>query len=114
MATKHLRFASAGFRVALANARGQAAEMVITPGDAEGDANNRHSGADQWLYVVSGTGRAIVDSRPVALRRGSLLLIERGQRHEVRNTGRSLLKTLNFYVPPAYTKGGNEKGPGRR
>jgi len=88
--------------------------MVITPGDAEGDANNRHRGADQWLYVVSGTGRAIVDSRPVALRRGSLLLIERGQRHEVRNTGRSLLKTLNFYVPPAYTKDGNEKGPGRR
>jgi mannose-6-phosphate isomerase-like protein (cupin superfamily) len=29
-------------------------------------------------------------------------LIEAGDRHEVRNTGRTLLKTVSVYVPPAY------------
>lgn len=38
----------------------------------------------------------------------SLLLIEHGERHEVRNTGRSVLKTLNFYPSPAYTESGDE------
>ena len=38
----------------------------------------------------------------------ALLLIERGDRHEIRNDGRAPLVTLNFYVPPAYTKRGRE------
>jgi mannose-6-phosphate isomerase-like protein (cupin superfamily) len=37
-----------------------------------------------------------------------LLLIEHGDQHEIRNTGRGLLKTLNFYSPPAYTRDGDE------
>jgi len=103
-----------GFRVAFANARAQAAEMVIAPGAAEGGSGNRHRGADQWLYVVSGRGVATIDGRALALKRGMLLLIERRQEHEIRNDGRSPLKTLNFYVPPAYDRRGNAIGPGKR
>lgn len=36
------------------------------------------------------------------LKPGKLVLIEAGDRHEIRNTGRSLLKTISVYVPPAY------------
>jgi len=106
MQRKRLRFGK-GFRVALGNARAQAAEMVLAPGGTEGDARNRHGGADQWLYVVSGTGVARVNGRRIALRPGTLLLIEHRDRHQVRNTGRAPLRTLNVYVPPAYTKHGN-------
>jgi mannose-6-phosphate isomerase-like protein (cupin superfamily) len=113
MKRKHLRFGR-GFRVAFRNARAQAAEMTIAPGDAEGDARNRHRGADQWLFVVSGTGVATVNRRRYRLKAGSLLLIERGDEHEVRNTGRSLLRTLNVYVPPAYAPDGDELSAGRR
>jgi mannose-6-phosphate isomerase-like protein (cupin superfamily) len=112
MRRKHLRFGE-GFRVIFGNARAQAAEMVIPPGDAEGDPRNRHRGADQWLFVVSGRGRAWVNGRRHPLRAGALLLIERGDRHEIRNTGRALLRTLNFYAPPAYTKKGNELPAGK-
>jgi mannose-6-phosphate isomerase-like protein (cupin superfamily) len=107
MKRKRLRFGK-GFRVAIGNARSQAAEMVIAPGDAEGDRDNRHRGADQWLYVVSGTGSALVNGRRVPLHPGTLLLIEHRDRHEVKNTGRGLLRTLNVYVPPAYTRTGDE------
>ena len=104
---KTLRFGE-GFRVALGNRRSQAAEMVIPPGESEGGPPNRHRGADQWLYVVAGTGTAVVKGRRIALRPGTLLLIEHGDTHEVKNTGRALLRTLNVYVPPAYTRSGEE------
>jgi mannose-6-phosphate isomerase-like protein (cupin superfamily) len=104
MRRKHLRFGR-GFRVALGNRPAQAAEMVIPPGDAEGDSKNRHRGADQWLFVA-GRGIATINGRRHALRAGTLVLIERGDRHEVRNTGRAPLRTLNLYVPPAYRADG--------
>ena len=81
--------------------------MVLAPGDAEGGAGNRHRGADQWLFVVSGRGETIVSGKRHALRPGSLLLIEKTEEHEIRNTGRALLRTLNFYSPPAYREDGN-------
>jgi mannose-6-phosphate isomerase-like protein (cupin superfamily) len=112
MKRKLLRFGR-GFRVAVGNHRSQAAEMVLPPGKAEGGSHNRHRGADQWLFVLSGTGRATVNKRRYALRAGSLLLIEHGDEHEVCNTGRTMLKTLNFYVPPAYDKAGDELPPGK-
>lgn len=112
MKRKHLRFGE-GFRVAIGNRRSQAAEMVIPPGDGEGGPNNRHRGADQWLFVLSGTGRATVNGRRYGVRAGSLLLIERGDTHEIRNTGRAALRTLSFYVPPAYTRNGDELPAGR-
>lgn len=113
MRRKQLRFGK-GFRVAFGVRRAQAAEMVIAPGDAEGGPDNRHRGADQWLYVLSGSGVATVEGKRVPLKTGTLLVIERGERHEVRNNGRTLLKTLNFYYPPAFDAEGNPVGPGRK
>ena len=112
MQRKHFRFGE-GFRTAMTVRRVQAAEMVIPPGGQEGDDENRHRGADQWLFVVSGTGLAVVESKRVPLKAGTLLVIERGERHQVRNTGRTLLKTVNFYYPPAFAGNGVPKGPGR-
>ena len=50
--------------------------MVLEPGDAEGDSTNRHRGADQWLFVLSGNGEAKVDGKRYKIAAGSLLLIE--------------------------------------
>jgi mannose-6-phosphate isomerase-like protein (cupin superfamily) len=82
--------------------------MVIEPGGAEGGPTNRHRGADQWLFVVAGKGQARIQGRRYPLRAGVLLLIEHGDQHEIRNTGRTRLKTLNFYSPPAYRPNGEE------
>jgi mannose-6-phosphate isomerase-like protein (cupin superfamily) len=60
------------------------------------------------LFVVQGRGAAIVNGRRHQLRAGSLVLIERGDQHEVRNTGGTALKTLNIYLPPAYKSDGGE------
>jgi mannose-6-phosphate isomerase-like protein (cupin superfamily) len=107
MKRKHLRF-GIGFRVSFGTKRAQAAEMVIAPGSAEGSATNRHRGADQWLFVVDGRGTARINGRRYPLRAGTLLVIERGDRHEIRNDGRTPLRTLNLYLPLAYTSAGGE------
>lgn len=112
MKTKQLKL-SEGFRIAIGNRRSQAAEMVLALGDAEGGPDNRHGGADQWLFVVEGRGQAVIDGEKHVLEAGTLLLIERGDRHEIKNTGRSLLRTLNVYLPPAYTKKGTRLKPAK-
>jgi mannose-6-phosphate isomerase-like protein (cupin superfamily) len=102
-----------GFRVGPGNGRSQCAVMVLAPGGTEGDSENRHRGADQWLFVISGTGKAVINDRAVPLRAGACVLIERSDRHKIENTGRSLLKTISVYVPPAYDKDGEELPRGR-
>jgi mannose-6-phosphate isomerase-like protein (cupin superfamily) len=113
MKRKQLKLDS-DFAVVLGNKRSQAAEMVLPPGESEGGNDNRHRGADQWLFVVSGSGQATVNGKRYPLKAGTLLLIEHGDTHEIKNTSRMLsLTTLNFYVPPAYTKSGDELPAGR-
>ncbi len=100
--------------MALGNKGSQAATMVIPPGDCEGGPDNRHRGADHWLFGLAGTGVATLGGRRHRVKAGSLVLIERGTTHEIRNTGRTPLKTLNVYVPPAYRPDGDELPRGRR
>jgi mannose-6-phosphate isomerase-like protein (cupin superfamily) len=99
--SRSLRFTK-DFRIVIGNRCAQAAEMVIPPGGAEGGPENRHPKSDHWLYVVDGSGAAIVNRKRFRLRANTLLLIERGDRHEIRNTGSKPLITLNYYVPPEY------------
>src|SRR5262245_15620363 len=82
--------------------------MTLAPGEAEGGPDNRHRGADQWLFVVAGTGKAVVNGETVPLQAGTLLLIERGEAHEIRNTEKGPQRPINIYVPPAYTVEGEE------
>lgn len=91
-----------GFDVIAGTSRSQAATMVLGPGRSTGGPNNKHSSSDQWLYVVSGSGKATVDERTLDLGPGTLLLIEAGETHEIVNDGQEPLETLNVYAPPVY------------
>jgi mannose-6-phosphate isomerase-like protein (cupin superfamily) len=101
---KHIRTAGKRKEFAvLATARSaQAAMMVLPPGESTGEVQNEHPKSEQWLYVVSGTGQATVNKRKVQLGPQSLLLIEKGEAHQIKNTGKQPLVTLNVYAPPAY------------
>ena len=76
--------------------------MVIAPKDSVGGPDNRHESSDQWLYVMSGRGLALVDDEQVSLEPGTLLLIEAGERHQIINDEDEPLTTINVYAPPAY------------
>jgi mannose-6-phosphate isomerase-like protein (cupin superfamily) len=89
------------WRVLPGTRRSQAAEMTIPRGGKEGGPGNRHRG-DQWMFVIAGTGSARVGRKTTRLKARSLLLIKAGEPHEIRNTGRAPLRTLNFYAPPVF------------
>src|SRR5262245_41997636 len=97
------------FSLLLGNKQSQAAEKVLSPGQSEGGPDNRHRGADQWLFVIAGRGKATINGHRYLLKPNMLVLIEHGDTHEIVNTSRTeALKTINFYVPPAYTPDGDE------
>lgn len=102
-----------GFHVLIGDDHSQAASMVIAPDSREGSPENFHRGADQWVYVEDGVGEAVINGHKYHLKPGTLLLIQRGDKHEIRNSGKGPLKTLNFYVPPAYSGDWEELPRGR-
>jgi mannose-6-phosphate isomerase-like protein (cupin superfamily) len=56
-------------------------------------------------YTLS---EVIASGESLTLSEETLLRIERGDKHEIQNKGKRPLRTLNIYVPPAYTKDGDE------
>lgn len=90
------------FEVVAQSRDAQAAAMTVAAGESVGGPTNRHEASDQWLFVVSGSGLATIEGEEVALKPATLLVIERGEGHEIRNTSGEPLETLNIYVPPAY------------
>lgn len=82
--------------------RSQVAEMVLGAGESTGGTDNKHEKSDQWLYVVAGTGKAIVSRKSVSIKKDDLLLIEAGETHEIINDGKEPLKTFNIYTPIEY------------
>lgn len=90
------------FKILAGTERSQLAEMVIAPGKSEGGPHNRHPRSDQWLYVVKGKGIAFGTTQKIHLKEGTLLLIEKGDPHQIQNIGRTPLRTFNIYTPPTY------------
>jgi mannose-6-phosphate isomerase-like protein (cupin superfamily) len=90
--------------------------MTLRPGGVSDDEpSNEHPRSEQWLFVISGTGEATIGKKPGNRRRvkiddNSLLLIEKGELHQIRNTGRKMLRTINLYAPPAYDDDGEPLG----
>lgn len=90
------------FRVVAGSQRSQAAEMTLPPGGSTGGPDNRHPESDQWVFIVSGSGTAIVEDAEHDLSPGTLLLIEAGEAHELKSGPDEPLATLNVYAPPEY------------
>ena len=98
------------FKVLTSSRSAQVAMMTLRAGQSSSDSvENEHPKCEQWLFVIAGSGRAIVGKSRVQIKENSLLLIEKGEPHQVTNTGRKALVTLNFYCPPAYDDQGEVK-----
>lgn len=90
------------FRVLGGTERSQAAAMTLAPGQSTGGPDNHHASSDQWLYVVAGSGEAVVEEERTNLGPGDLVLIAAGERHEIRADEQEALVTVNVYAPPEY------------
>ncbi|HEY2737902.1 MAG TPA: cupin domain-containing protein, partial [Thermoanaerobaculia bacterium] len=64
----------------------------------------RHDKSDRWVFVLAGSGKAVVGGIDAKLATGTLLLIEAGEPHELDNISEDPLILLNIYGPPAHLK----------
>ena len=95
------------FHVLHSTRSAQAAMSTLRKGQATSEKpENEHSGSEQWVFVVKGRGVAVVGRRRVAITPEMLILIEKGEKHQLKQTGREPLVLLSFYAPPAYTDDG--------
>jgi mannose-6-phosphate isomerase-like protein (cupin superfamily) len=98
------------FKPLIASTSAQAAMMVLKSGQSSSEKKEtEHPRAEQWLFVISGSGRAKVGKLNIRIKTGSLLLIEKGEAHQITNTAKQPMITLNFYWPPAYSAKGDVK-----
>jgi mannose-6-phosphate isomerase-like protein (cupin superfamily) len=90
---------ASGFDVLGGTDRTQAATLDLAPYTKT---ENKHEKSDRWVYVLTGSGRAVVDGRDAKLAPGTLLLVEAGEPHELENTGGEPMVLLNVFGPPAH------------
>lgn len=68
-----------------------------------------HGDTTQIIYIVQGNGIALVDGKRKILRPGSMLIIEEGSKHYVKNTGKIPLKLHTVYSPAEHKRGKVQK-----
>lgn len=77
--------------------------MCLQPGEDIGE--EVHGGSDQLFQVVKGEGEAVLEGAAQPLRKGSLLLVPAGVRHNLRNSGDKRLRLVTIYAPPQHAAG---------
>lgn len=79
--------------------RCQAVQIVLQPGRSTGQTDGSYGG-DEWIFVVEGRGHAVIAGRRIPIEKGTAVLVEAGEEHELENTGDVPLETLHVLAPP--------------
>lgn len=74
--------------------------MRVLPGETVRPAHS-HPDGEELIYVISGSGKVVVDGEVAKLEPGTAVLFPRGSIHMVRNSGTEELKVICFFAPPA-------------
>ena len=101
---KTLTKANSAFRRELATtSRAQVVLMCLQPGERIGE--ETHDDTDQMFYIVKGEGHCVVDGESQAVRKGAMLIVPAGTRHDLVNDGGESMRLFTVYVPPHHPVG---------
>jgi len=73
----------------------------VPPGSTVNPAH-AHPQGEEFIYLLSGAGRVLVDGRVGEVRAGSGVLFPRQSVHMLQNTGEEEMKVVCFFSPPAH------------
>jgi mannose-6-phosphate isomerase-like protein (cupin superfamily) len=76
--------------------------MSIEPGDDIGEEVHER---DQFIRIEAGEGVAVLDGVKHPIADGSAIMIPKGTRHNVTNSGSVSLKLYSIYSPPEHKDG---------
>ncbi len=88
-------------RVLFTTSHSQLVVMSINPGEEIGE--EIHD-VDQFIRVDKGVGTAIMNGKKQKIQDGDALVVPAGAKHNIINTGRSVLKIYTLYTPPEHNK----------
>ena len=77
--------------------------MVLQPGEDIGE--EIHETVDQFFRIEHGQGEVWIDGHRTGIESESAVLVPAGARHNVRNTGDTVLKLYTLYAPPQHADG---------
>lgn len=61
--------------------------------------SHSHPNAEEVVYIISGTGEALIGGQISPIQPGSLVYFPQGVPHMLWNNGEELLKGICFYAP---------------
>jgi quercetin dioxygenase-like cupin family protein len=70
----------------------------VAPGDKVWPAHS-HPQGEEVIYLLSGSGRVLVDGEVSPVRAGSVVLFPTGKPHMLHNTGPDEMKVVCFFAP---------------
>lgn len=82
---------------------GQLVLMSVPPGGEIGE--NEYRDADCFLFILEGQGEALLKSKHQPARKGDVMIVSAGCRHNLKNSGQDVLKLVAIYTPPEFGEG---------
>ena len=72
--------------------------ITVEPGQTVRPAHS-HPNGEEVIYIVSGSGRVMVNGEVSAVREGTAVLFPQGEVHMLRNSGDTQMKVACFFAP---------------
>ena len=70
----------------------------VLPGEAVRPAHS-HPHSEELIYIISGSGKVMIENEVGEVRAGSAILFEQGKIHMLKNTGEIEMKVICFFAP---------------
>ena len=70
----------------------------VLPGETVRPAHS-HPGGEELIYIITGSGKVMIEGEVGEVRAGSAILFEQGKVHMLRNSGDVEMKVICFFAP---------------
>ena len=77
--------------------------IQIAPGETVKPAHS-HPNGEEVIYIISGSGKVMVDGKVEPVKAGCAVLFPQGKVHMLSNTGTEEMKVVCFFAPPSDLK----------
>jgi len=77
--------------------------IQIEPGQTVKPAHS-HPNGEEVIYIISGSGKVMIDGKVEAVEAGCAVLFPQGKVHMLSNTGAEEMKVVCFFAPPSELK----------
>jgi quercetin dioxygenase-like cupin family protein len=72
----------------------------VAPGQTVRPAHS-HPNGEEAIYIISGSGRVMIEGVVEPVRAGSVVLFPQGKIHMLQNSGTEEMKVVCFFAPPS-------------